>query len=103
MPFGVHPLTLVIVVVVALLIFGPKRLPEMGSAIGKSIQEFKRGMSEIGAPKEKKEEEEVKPAEAKSVEAMDIEALEREIAARKAALNAQEAASGPVDADPRKN
>lgn len=102
MPFGIHPLTLVIVVVVALLVFGPKRLPEMGSAIGKSIQEFKRGMSEIGAPKEKPEEE-VKPAEAKSVEAMDIEALEREIAARKAALSAQEAASSPVDAEARKN
>lgn len=97
MPFGVHPLTLVIVVVVALLVFGPKRLPEMGSAIGKSIQEFKKGMSEIGAPKEEKEE--VKPAESKGVDSMDIEALEREIAARKAALNAQEAASHSVDAE----
>ncbi|GHO43428.1 Sec-independent protein translocase subunit TatA/TatB [Ktedonospora formicarum] len=100
MPFGIHPLTLVVVVVVALLVFGPKRLPEMGSAIGKSIQQFKQGMSELNAPKEKPvEAEEVKPAEAKKVEEMDIDALEREIAARKAALNAQETASSAVDAD----
>jgi len=50
MPFGVHPLTLVVVLVVALLIFGPKKLPEMGSAIGKSIKEFRKGMNELSHP-----------------------------------------------------
>ena len=50
MPFGVHPLTLVVVLVVALLIFGPKKLPEMGSAIGKSIKEFRKGMNELSNP-----------------------------------------------------
>jgi len=52
MPFGVHPLSLVVVLVVALLVFGPKKLPEMGSAIGKSIKEFKKGMNELSNPSE---------------------------------------------------
>lgn len=49
MPF--HMPELIIVLVVALLIFGPKKLPEMGSAIGKSIKEFKKGVNEISTPK----------------------------------------------------
>lgn len=42
-----HWFELVIVGVVALLFFGPKRLPEMGSAVGKTIKEFRKSMSEI--------------------------------------------------------
>jgi sec-independent protein translocase protein TatA len=33
-----------IVVVLALLIFGPKKLPELGSSLGRSITGFKRGL-----------------------------------------------------------
>lgn len=50
MPFGLHLPELIIVLVVALLIFGPKKLPEMGSAIGKSIKEFRKGMHELSGP-----------------------------------------------------
>ncbi|WP_376797646.1 twin-arginine translocase TatA/TatE family subunit [Thermogemmatispora sp.] len=49
---GFHGLDLVIILIVALLIFGPKRLPEMGSAIGKSIKEFRKGMSDLTRDKE---------------------------------------------------
>jgi TatA/E family protein of Tat protein translocase len=49
---GFHWPELIIVLVVALLIFGPKKLPEMGSAIGKSIKEFQKGMKEVVQPKE---------------------------------------------------
>lgn len=55
--FGFHAPELIIILVIALLIFGPKKLPEMGSSIGKSIKEFRKGMSEITHPKE---EEDVK-------------------------------------------
>ncbi len=34
----------------ALLIFGPKKLPEMGSAFGKTIREFQRSIREIKEP-----------------------------------------------------
>ena len=43
---GIHWTELLIVSVVALLIFGPKRLPEMGSAIGKTYKEFKKSLNE---------------------------------------------------------
>ena len=62
MPFGFHGLDLVFILVIALLIFGPKRLPEMGSSIGKSIKEFRKGMSELSNPKDEKEEEAKLPA-----------------------------------------
>ena len=47
---GIHWTELLIVSVVALLIFGPKRLPEMGSAIGKTYKEFKKSLSEAAEP-----------------------------------------------------
>lgn len=37
---------LVIVLVIALIIFGPGKLPEVGKALGKAIGEFKKGTSE---------------------------------------------------------
>lgn len=95
---GFHPLQLIIVLVIALLIFGPRKLPEMGSAIGKSIKEFRKGMNEIGAPKDAKEDE-TKPE--KSPEAMreELAALEREIASKKAAAAAQEKVHAEENAD----
>jgi sec-independent protein translocase protein TatA len=44
---GIHWTELLIISVIALLIFGPKRLPEMGSAIGKTYQEFKKSLREV--------------------------------------------------------
>jgi sec-independent protein translocase protein TatA len=44
-PLGFHWPELVIILVVALIFFGPKRLPEIGGAIGKSITEFRRSTS----------------------------------------------------------
>jgi sec-independent protein translocase protein TatA len=37
---------IVIVVIIALLVFGPKKLPELGSSIGRSINGFKQGLRE---------------------------------------------------------
>jgi sec-independent protein translocase protein TatA len=47
MTFGIQPIHIVIIVVVALLIFGPKRLPEMGRSIGKALNEFRNGTREV--------------------------------------------------------
>ena len=41
MPFGIGIWEIVILLVVALLIFGPKRLPEMGRSLGRGLREFK--------------------------------------------------------------
>ncbi|GCE19598.1 twin-arginine translocase TatA/TatE family subunit [Dictyobacter kobayashii] len=95
---GGHGLELIVVLVVALLVFGPKKLPEMGSAIGKSIKEFKNGVNEITKPKE---EEEVHTTQSATESArLELEAIERELAAKKAALAAQEAAQPEVRATP---
>ncbi len=45
---------LIIIFAIALLIFGPKKLPEVGKSIGKAIREFRRTSDEI---KDKIEEE----------------------------------------------
>jgi sec-independent protein translocase protein TatA len=47
MPFNLGPMEMVFVMVVLLLVFGGKRLPELGSGLGKGIREFKRSMSDI--------------------------------------------------------
>ncbi|MEW5820738.1 MAG: twin-arginine translocase TatA/TatE family subunit [Cyanobacteriota bacterium] len=39
---GVGPLELIVIFVVALLIFGPQKLPEVGKALGESIKQFKK-------------------------------------------------------------
>lgn len=40
---------LIVVLIVFVLLFGAKKLPELGSSVGKSIQNFKRGMAEANA------------------------------------------------------
>src|SRR5262245_55008525 len=38
---------LIIIFVIALIIFGPRKLPELGRSLGKSIAEFKRASNEL--------------------------------------------------------
>ena len=45
MPFGIGVTELVILLVALLVIFGPKRLPEMGRSLGKGMREFKDSIS----------------------------------------------------------
>ncbi len=68
--FGFHAPELIIILVIALLIFGPKKLPEMGSSIGRSIREFQKGMKEVSKPKDDDDDEEeiVKPVKTKAIE-----------------------------------
>jgi len=46
MPSWIGPWEIGIVLVLALLIFGPRKLPDLGSSLGKSIRGFKKGMKE---------------------------------------------------------
>ena len=41
------PLELVVILVIALLILGPGRLPDVGSALGKSLREFRKAASDV--------------------------------------------------------
>jgi sec-independent protein translocase protein TatA len=38
---------IVVILLLALIIFGPKRLPEMGKTVGKSLRDFRRATTEI--------------------------------------------------------
>jgi sec-independent protein translocase protein TatA len=44
--FGYNFTTLLIILVIALLLFGPRRLPELGESIGKAIRSFKKAHEE---------------------------------------------------------
>jgi sec-independent protein translocase protein TatA len=42
---NVGPLEIAVVLLIVLVVFGPKRLPELGKAMGKGIREFKGSLS----------------------------------------------------------
>ncbi|HNY10819.1 MAG TPA: twin-arginine translocase TatA/TatE family subunit [Candidatus Wallbacteria bacterium] len=44
--FGLGTSELIVILIIALIVFGPQRLPQIGGAIGKSIKEFKKSMSD---------------------------------------------------------
>lgn len=49
--------SLILIIVLALIIFGPKKLPEIGKAAGQTLQEFKKSTNElIGIDEDKKDE-----------------------------------------------
>jgi sec-independent protein translocase protein TatA len=53
--FGLGFQELLIILIIALVIFGPGKLPQIGSGLGKAIRDFKKGVSgEEGEDKEEK-------------------------------------------------
>jgi sec-independent protein translocase protein TatA len=63
MPFGIGPLELVIVLVIILVIFGPKRLPQAGRALGQGLREFKDSVTGKDKDSDSAEASELPPAE----------------------------------------
>ena len=54
---------LIIILVIVLILFGPKKLPEVGAAVGKTLAEFKKSAKDI-----MEDEEPVAPKEIKKTE-----------------------------------
>ena len=73
---------LVIILVIALIIFGPRKLPELGKSLGKSINEFKKASTELQNTLER-----------------EIEIEERKDREEKAAQAAAPAPAAVIDAD----
>ena len=70
MIFGMGPLELVLIVVVILIIFGPKNLPKIGSALGKTVKNVREGMEEGS---EEKSDDNASPIESHDVEVIEDE------------------------------
>jgi len=64
MPFNIQGPELIILLVIALLVLGPGKLPEVGSALGKSIREFRKAASDV---KDVASLEPAKPEPAKAI------------------------------------
>ena len=61
--FGLGPTELIIIAVIILLIFGAKRIPEIGKGLGGAINEFKKVKKEISGKDEDKGRDEEKVPE----------------------------------------
>jgi sec-independent protein translocase protein TatA len=68
-PIGLPELGIVLVVV--LLIFGPKRLPQMGRSLGSGMREFKDGITGKSGPDDEAEAEEERGREIAAAHAVD--------------------------------
>jgi sec-independent protein translocase protein TatA len=56
---NIGPLEIAVVLIIVLIIFGPKRLPELGQSMGRGIREFKNSLSgdkDEDSPEEKRRE-----------------------------------------------
>jgi sec-independent protein translocase protein TatA len=69
---------IILIILIALLLFGPKKLPELGRAIGKTLREFKKGTKEIFS--EEEEQPQVLPRQdIRSAEKRELEGQYREV------------------------
>ena len=84
-PFDVSLPELLIILVAALLVFGPKRLPEMGRSLGKGLREFRNSVSGITEPTTSSPDPD-EPALVASVPPVASEQRHQDPAAVKAAL-----------------
>lgn len=55
---NIGPLEIIVVLIIALVVFGPKRLPELGSSLGRGIREFKETVT--GEKPDKDDDDDVK-------------------------------------------
>ena len=56
-PLGIGIPGLILILIVALLLFGPSKLPELGRAFGRTLKEFKRGANDIMSEEEESRKE----------------------------------------------
>ena len=59
--FGIGMTEILIILLIGVLIFGARRLPEVGRGLGKAIQEFKKASRELQGPTETEDEGDKRP------------------------------------------
>ena len=52
---NIGPLEIVVVLIIALVVFGPKRLPELGRSLGKGIREFRGSIGGDGGDEDERQ------------------------------------------------
>ena len=85
---------LIIILVIALIIFGPRKLPELGRSLGKSIGEFRKASNELKSTLE----EEIRLEEQKEQRAKMAAEQDSAIAAAKPPSTVEETLTVPADA-----
>ena len=78
MPFGISWPEILILLLVALLVFGPKRLPEMGRSLGRGLREFKDSISGKGLDDDDEDERRAELPPSREESAVKASARERD-------------------------
>jgi sec-independent protein translocase protein TatA len=78
---SVGPLELAIILIIALVIFGPKRLPELGRSVGRGIREFRQSVSGKDQDEEPEGQAELQRPSSDDAESDDAEPVEGEVVA----------------------
>ena len=63
LPFGVGTWEILLIILIAIMLFGPKKIPELAKSIKQAIKEFKKSTSEL----EEEEKEEISSEEIRKV------------------------------------
>ena len=99
--FGIGAPELIIIAIIALLIFGPSKLPELGKTIGKGLREFKNASSNL--------KDQINPLSGDDAEHTQLEPnnlIEKKAAKRKTVKNIKTATAAgkkPVNVKPKKS
>ena len=91
--FGLGIPELIVIFIIALVVFGPKKLPDLGKALGKGIAEFKRASQEI----KDTIETEVRSAE----QSIDLAKLKVDVEGKEAELKAEAAQKETTEPSPK--
>ncbi len=62
MPFNLGPGELLLILAIALVVLGPKKLPDVGRSLGKGMREFKESVSSISATDDDDDAKQLKKA-----------------------------------------
>lgn len=77
--FGLGPTELIIIAVIIILIFGAKRIPEIGKGIGGAIREFRKVKKELSSDKaaEENQKEEIETAKTEKPKTMESKVVDK--------------------------
>ncbi|MCI1692867.1 twin-arginine translocase TatA/TatE family subunit [Aneurinibacillus aneurinilyticus] len=57
---NIGPAGLILIIIIALIVFGPKKLPEIGRAFGQTLKEFKKSTRELASDDEHEHDQKTK-------------------------------------------